>query len=148
MDEHTKRKAVELLDQHRIMTVATNRPDGWPQATTVGYANDGLMLYFLCSPNSQKAKNLARDNRLSLTVDHDTTDPMAITGLCMAALAHPANDPKEAAKAIELLGTRYPEYAAFPMPKPEEILIFRVVPKIISILDYSKGFGHTDLVTP
>jgi nitroimidazol reductase NimA-like FMN-containing flavoprotein (pyridoxamine 5'-phosphate oxidase superfamily) len=130
------------------MTVATNRPDGWPQATTVGYANDGLMLYFLCSPNSQKAKNLARDNRLSLTVDHDTTDPMAITGLCMAALAHPANDPKEAAKAIELLGTRYPEYAAFPMPKPEEILIFRVVPKIISILDYSKGFGHTDLVTP
>ena len=106
------------------------------------------MLYFLCSPNSQKAKNLARDNRLSLTVDHDTTDPMAITGLCMAALAHPANDPKEAAKAIELLGTRYPEYAAFPMPKPEEILIFRVVPKIISILDYSKGFGRTDLVTP
>ena len=148
MDEHTKRKAVELLDQHRIITVATNRADGWPQATTVGYANDGLMLYFLCSPNSQKAKNLARDNRLSLTVDHDTTDPMAITGLCMAALAHPANDPKEAAKAIELLGTRYPEYAAFPMPKPEEILIFRVVPKIISILDYSKGFGHTDLVTP
>ena len=148
MDEHTKRKAVELLDQHRIMTVATNRPDGWPQATTVGYANDGLMPYFLCSPNSRKAKNLARDNRLSLTVDHDTTDPMAITGLCMAALAHPANDPKEAAKAIELLGTRYPEYAAFPMPKPEEILIFRVVPKIISILDYSKGFGHTDLVTP
>jgi len=24
------------------MTVATNRPDGWPQATTVGYVNDGL----------------------------------------------------------------------------------------------------------
>jgi hypothetical protein len=30
-----------------------NRPDGWPQATIVGYVNDGLTLYFLCSPQSQ-----------------------------------------------------------------------------------------------
>jgi hypothetical protein len=54
MDEDTKRKVVELLDRHRIMTVATNRHDGWPQATTVGYANDGLTLYFLCSPNTAR----------------------------------------------------------------------------------------------
>jgi hypothetical protein len=32
-----KSKILELLDQHRIRTLATNRPDGWPQATTVGY---------------------------------------------------------------------------------------------------------------
>jgi nitroimidazol reductase NimA-like FMN-containing flavoprotein (pyridoxamine 5'-phosphate oxidase superfamily) len=146
MDEDTKRKVVALLDQHRIMTVATNRPDGWPQATTVGYVNDGLTLYFLRGPKGQKAQNLAKDNRLSLTVDHNTSDPMAITDLSMAALAYPVDDPREAAKAMRLFGTRYPEYAAFPMPKPEEILIFRVLPKIVSILDYSKGFGHTDLV--
>ena len=39
------------------------------------------------------------------------------------------------------------QYAAFPMPKPEEIAVYRVVPKVISVLDYSKGFGHSDLVT-
>jgi nitroimidazol reductase NimA-like FMN-containing flavoprotein (pyridoxamine 5'-phosphate oxidase superfamily) len=50
------------------MTLATNRPDGWPQATTVGYVNDGLTIYFLCSPQSQKAANLARDSRVSLTI--------------------------------------------------------------------------------
>jgi hypothetical protein len=33
------------------------------------------------------------------------------------------------------------------MPKPEEILVFRLEPKVISVLDYSKGFGHSDLVT-
>ena len=43
------------------MTIATNRPDGWPQATTVGYVNDGLTIYFLCSPQSQKAANIAPD---------------------------------------------------------------------------------------
>jgi hypothetical protein len=36
MDEPLREKILELLDQYRIMTVATNRPDGWPQATTVG----------------------------------------------------------------------------------------------------------------
>jgi nitroimidazol reductase NimA-like FMN-containing flavoprotein (pyridoxamine 5'-phosphate oxidase superfamily) len=147
MDDTLKSKILELLNQHRLMTIATNRPDGWPQATTVGYVNDGLTIYFLCSPQSQKAPNLARDNRISLTIDHDVSDPMEITGLSMAAHAQPVTDPTEVAKAMNLLRTRYPEYAAFPMPKPEEIAVYRVRPRVISILDYSKGFGHSDLVT-
>ena len=64
MDNEIRRKILALLDQHRIMTVATLRPDGWPQATTVGYVNEGLVIYFLCGLNSQKAQNLARDDRL------------------------------------------------------------------------------------
>jgi len=48
---------------------------------------------------------------------------------------------------MNLLGTRYPEYVSLPIPKPEEIAVYRVLPKVISILDYSKGFGHSDLVT-
>jgi nitroimidazol reductase NimA-like FMN-containing flavoprotein (pyridoxamine 5'-phosphate oxidase superfamily) len=147
MDDTLKSKILELLDQHRLMTVATNRPDGWPQATTVGYVNDGLTIYFLCSPQGQKAANLARDSRISLTIDHDVSDPMVITGLSMAAHAHPVSDPTETARALNLLGTRCPEYAALPMPKPEEIAVYRGLPKVISVLDYSKGFGHTDLVT-
>src|SRR6266568_1934466 len=142
MDEAKRRKILEVLDQHRLMTLATNRPDGWPQATTVGYVNDGLRIYFLCSAQSQKVQNLRRDKRISLTIDHDTSDPMAITGLSMAAVAEPVNDPAEVEKAMGVLGARYPEYAAFPIPKMEEFLIFRVAPKVISVLDYSKGFGH------
>ena len=57
MDNSLKSKILELLDQHRIMTIATLRPDGWPQATTVGYTSQGLILYFLC------AANLAREHR-------------------------------------------------------------------------------------
>lgn len=80
MNEELRRKILTLLDQHRIMTIATLRTDGWPQATTVGFANDGLTLYFLCGPESQKASNLARDDRVSLTIDHDTPQVMEITG--------------------------------------------------------------------
>ena len=143
MDEEIKRKILTLLDQHRIMTIATLRPDGWPQATTVGYANEGLTLYFLCGPDSQKAANLARDDRVSLTVDHDTPQVMEITGLSMAARAQAVVDSAEAEKALRLLMLKYPEQASLPlpMPTPADVRIFRVTPTVISVLDYSKGFG-------
>ena len=102
MDDTLKSKILELLDQHRLMTIATNRSDGWPQATTVGYVNEGLTIYFLCSPQSQKAANLARDNRVSLTIDHDVNDPMAITGLSMAALAQPVTDSERSSQGHDL----------------------------------------------
>jgi len=146
MDGPVKQKILELLDQHRIMTVATNRPDGWPQATTVGYVNDGLTLYFMCSPKSQKAKNLARDSRISLTIDHDAAAPSTITGLSMAGEASAVHDRIEKANALKMLRARYPEYAGLLLPKPEDIRVFRVVPKIICILDYAKAFGHNELV--
>lgn len=149
MEAVIRQKIDALLNQHRIMTLATLRPDGWPQATTVGYVNEGLRLYFLCGPDSQKAHNLARDNRVSLTIDHDTADLLAITGLSMAARAHRVVDPAEVARVVELLPAKYPQYSEWPVPKPkpEEICVFRLEPTVISVLDYSKGFGHTDLVT-
>lgn len=60
MNEEIRNKIETLLDQHRVMTIATLRPDGWPQATTVGYVNEGLTLYFLCGLESQKAANPKR----------------------------------------------------------------------------------------
>lgn len=150
MDIAIRQKILALLDQHRIMMVATLRPDGWPQATTVGYVNKDLTLYFLCGLDSQKAKNLALDDRLSLTIDHDTPELMAITGLSMAARASVVNDRAEAEEVLRLMPLKYPQAQAqplpFTMPTPDEVRIFRVTPSVISVLDYTQGFGHTDLV--
>lgn len=149
MDDEIRSKILTLLDQHRIMTVATLRPDGWPQATTVGYVNEALTLYFLCGLDSQKARNLDRDDRISLTIDHDATDLMSITGLSMAAHAHPITDRSEADRVLRMLPLKYADAPPLPMrmPSADEVRLFRVTPVVISVLDYSKGFGHTDLVT-
>jgi len=148
MDDAIRRKILKLLDEHRIMTLATLRPDGWPQATTVGYVNEGLTLYFLCGLESQKAKNLALDDRVSLTIDHDTPDVMAITGLSMAARAQPVTARAEAEKVLRMLPLKYPDSPPLPMKMPtaDEVRLFRVTPVVISVLDYSQGFGHADLV--
>ncbi|MDR6538139.1 pyridoxamine 5'-phosphate oxidase family protein [Variovorax soli] len=150
MDDTTKRKIQGLLDAHRIMTIATLRPDGWPQATTVGYVNEDLTLWFLCGLESQKARNIAQDNRVSITIDHDTPDIMSITGLSMAARAHRVSDRAEAEKVLRMLPLKYPDappsMTQMKMPTPEQVALFRIVPEVVSVLDYTKGFGHTDLV--
>ena len=74
---------------------------------------------------------------------------MMITGLSMAAHALPVTDRTEAEKVLRMLALKYPDAPPLPMkmPSPDEIRLFRVAPEVISVLDYSKGFGHTDLVT-
>jgi nitroimidazol reductase NimA-like FMN-containing flavoprotein (pyridoxamine 5'-phosphate oxidase superfamily) len=110
MKKAAKAKILEILAANRIMTVATLRPDGWPQATTVGFVNDGLVLSFVCARDSQKATNIARDDRVSLTINRDATDPAEIAGLSMAARATRMSQPEEIAKVLKLLADRYPEY--------------------------------------
>ena len=149
MNEALRDQIVRLLDRHRIMRIATLRADGCPQVTTVGYAHQDLTLYFLCGLNSQKALNLARDDRVSLTIDHDTPQVMEITGLSMAARARQVEDAREGEKAMGLLMEKYPPQNSlpFPMPKFAQVCIFRLAPTVISLLDYSKGFGHTEILS-
>lgn len=35
-----------------------------------------------------------------------------------------------------------------PKEDPGSLVLFRVEPKAISMLDYRKGFGHTELIIP
>jgi uncharacterized protein YhbP (UPF0306 family) len=146
MDEELRARILGILRKHRLMTIATLRPDGWPQATTVGYVSRDMTLFFLCDRQSQKAHNLDRDNRVSLTINRDSPNLMAIEGLSMAARAEPLHSRMEMMGVLNMLAQEYPESAGLPPPDLDAIRIYRLTPVIISVIDYSKGFGHTDLV--
>jgi general stress protein 26 len=148
MDQAFRDKVLELLDQHRILTLATLRADGWPQATTVGYVSRGLTIWFMTGKDAQKAKNLARDSRVSLTIDHDTSDPGAIVGLSMAARAFPVTDERAIRDVMFTdLPKKYPEYTSMMGDLDiSGVAVFELRPEVISLLDYTKGFGHTDEV--
>jgi Pyridoxamine 5'-phosphate oxidase len=160
MMSRIKRLVLEVLDSHRVMTVATNRPDGWPQATMVGYVNDGFLLYCWIARNAQKCANIRRDTRVSAAIGSDAPRPLDIKGLSLAGKAAFVLDQGEANHVLSLRGQRYPEYVALPplilRQGPEqrlasdpssEVVLLRIAPEIISVLDYSRGFGHSDLVT-
>jgi len=146
MKPRLKRFILDILKKNRLLTLATIRPDGWPQATTVGYGSEGLVLYILCDAGSQKARNLKGCSKVSLTIDHDTDDMLAIKALSMAAIAEPVTDEAEFPQIYRRIMQKYPSYKDVPMPDPAGIRCYRLLPKVISVLDYSKGFGHTELV--
>jgi nitroimidazol reductase NimA-like FMN-containing flavoprotein (pyridoxamine 5'-phosphate oxidase superfamily) len=136
-----------LLDQHRIMTLATNRPDGWPQATTVSYVNDDLILYCYVARVGQKYANIRRDSRVSIAIAGNFSNPLEIQGLSLAAKAAFVEDKGEFDRVSDLFLKRYPEYVSWGRPNPALSPMVRMTPELISVLDYSKGFGHSDLVT-
>jgi general stress protein 26 len=152
---------LRLLDEHRLMTVATNRPDGWPQATTVGYVNDGYLLYCFIARNAQKYANIRRDRRVSIAIGSDAPNPFDIKGLSLAGQADEVTDRDEFDYIARLRLKRFPEYSMparslsnaaaldriAPEPSPANVVLLRIAPDVISVLDYSKGFGHSDLVT-
>jgi general stress protein 26 len=146
MKSEIRSSALNILDGHRIMTVATNRPDGWPQATIVGYANDGLVLYFFVSRLSQKFANIKRDPRVSVTIGDDFKDPNKIKGLSLAGRAEIVTADGEFERVFPIFLARFPEYAKWPRPTAAVSPLIKITPSLLSILDYSKGFGHSDLV--
>jgi nitroimidazol reductase NimA-like FMN-containing flavoprotein (pyridoxamine 5'-phosphate oxidase superfamily) len=142
-----EQKAVDILAQHRLMAIATLRPDGWPQATMVSYANEGLLLYFIVSRASQKYANIERDSRVSIVVGRDVEDPAQIKALSIAANASEVRDPKQRERAVDLILERHQALAKLGRPNPDHSAVMRAYCSIVTILDYSKGFGHADLLT-
>jgi nitroimidazol reductase NimA-like FMN-containing flavoprotein (pyridoxamine 5'-phosphate oxidase superfamily) len=139
--------AQSLLNQHAVLCVATTRPDGWPQATMVCYVNEGLVVYFLVSRSSQKFANLARDPRASLAIGQDAAEPAQIKGLSMAAEVLEVRDEPYRSRVLARLNGRHPKYFSATDVDPAGSALMRALPRVISVVDFSKGLGHTDLLS-
>ena len=157
-DERAKAEAADLLAAlGAIRRVARRAVRLSPDAEALPPARSELLRLAARRPGisvAEAAQELrlapnSDDDRVSLTIDHDAAQIMEITGLSMAGHAQAVVDRAEAEKVLHMLPLKYPEQKALPGPMPtaEQVRIFRVVPIVISVLDYSKGFGHTDLIT-
>jgi len=139
--------AIEILDAHRMMAISTVRPDGWPQTTMVGYANQGWRLYFLIFRSSQKFANIQRDDRVAIAVSGETSFLSEIKAVYAGAHAAELTDPKERANAWMSLLERHPNLADFGLPDDSETALMCAQCKYVSVLDYSKGIGHAEALT-
>jgi uncharacterized protein YhbP (UPF0306 family) len=137
-----------VLEAGEDLTIATLMPDGAPHATTVSYASDGMRIYFGCSPTSQKAQNLARDDRVAVTINLPHKDWGQIRGLSLQGRAVRVTA-AETLEAITLLFfNKFSEIAQYAGDLTGELAVFELQPTSIAILDYRRGFGHVDYVSP
>jgi nitroimidazol reductase NimA-like FMN-containing flavoprotein (pyridoxamine 5'-phosphate oxidase superfamily) len=136
--------AIQILESHRMMAISTVRPDGWPQTTMVGYANQGWIIYFLIFRDSQKLANINQDDRVSIAVSAEASSLGEIKAVYAGAHASEAKDPAEREVAWKLLSERHPSLGDFGPPDASKTALMRADCKYISLLDYSQGIGHTE----
>lgn len=152
MTEELRKKMIEIIGQCKDMVISTIREDGWPQANTVGFVSMDENIYFETFTKSSKALNIARDNRISIAISPFYENVADGCGISLAGYAEPVTDEETAKECSRLLFEKMPELAdityndgdpIFPDPN---ITKYRIIPTVISILDFTKGFGHADFV--
>ena len=139
--------AISILNENRIMTIATTRPDGWPQATIVGYANEGFRLYFLIYRASQKFANIAKDSRVAITVGHEPTELRDVKAVYAGCNVEEVSDLAEKSRAWTLLAERHPNLTDLAPPQTGEVATMVAHCKYVSVLDYSEKLGQTEFLT-
>ncbi len=143
MSEEIKKKIINYMESHNICTIATIREDGFPQANTVEYVNDGLNIIFVTNPKSQKIKNIKFNNKISLTIDEDYPDWNKIKGVSIGGFAEILESKEEIDKAMGLYLKKFPFVADFPRM---EMAFVRIIPKIVYYLDYEVGWGYHEVL--
>src|SRR5215469_6898174 len=109
MDSGLRQEILSILKAAGEMTIATVRPDGYPQATTVNYVSDGLVIYFGCAADSQKVRNITCNDKVSLTVTPPHFNWEDIRGLSIGGKAPPVTEPQEINRVSELMLRKFPQ---------------------------------------
>jgi PPOX class probable F420-dependent enzyme len=116
-----------LLDGRNFATVATLGPDGHPHSSVVWIDRDGDTVVFTLTADKQKARNLARDSRVSVSV-FDVENPYHFVEI--RGTAELVEDPSRSLS--KRLSQKY--LGEPPPPEPAHIvrLIARITPNKIN----------------
>jgi len=146
MDKALKSKILEVLQSHHTMALATIRPDGYPQATTVYYIHDEFTLYFAVDAASQKAGNIKLNNKVSVAIATEDQDFYKLRGFSISGIATRVVDERRAEELSLRLFRAFPQSKRFVPEDPKQLAVFEITPVAVSLVDYTSGFGKTYLI--
>jgi nitroimidazol reductase NimA-like FMN-containing flavoprotein (pyridoxamine 5'-phosphate oxidase superfamily) len=146
MEETLRANIIDLLARHCIMTLATIRPDGFPQATTVYYVSSGLVLHFATDPRSQKSGNIQSNNKVSVAIASETQNAYKLRGLSLSGTARRIADPRQVQDVQKKLFEAVPQAKRFAPMDARELAVYSITPIAISLVDYASGYGKSVLV--
>lgn len=145
MDEALRASVLDYLARHNVLTLATSGPAG-PWAAAVFYANEGLRLYFLSSPRSRHAENLAADPRVAGAVHEDYRDWPEIQGIQLEGRAALVPD-ADVERVRRLYAAKFPVVADLgraPLAIAQafaRVRWYELAPARLHFIDNAAGFG-------
>lgn len=150
MDRADLATILKVLDESTEMNLASCRGDGFPQSTTVNFVHEELTLYCAVGLDSQKAHNIRANGKVSATINRSKRDWLDLQGISIGGIASVVTEPTEMRMIANRMLGRFPHLVKFiegtnALPW-SGMLFVKIVPKVVSILDYREHFGHTKLV--
>ncbi len=127
--------AREIMSLQTYCGLVTVDSTGQPHARTMNPfpPEDDMTVWMATSTDSRKAREISRDPRVCLYyADHGT----AIGNVNIVGKATLVNDP-------EVIRMKWREYWAQSFPDRSKLVLIRVVPEKIEVLNYKRGF-HND----
>lgn len=142
-----KARIRDVLGRQHLMTIATIRTDGYPQATTVNYIHDDCFtLYFATDAVSQKAGNIALNDKVSVAIVDRAGDFYKLRGLSMSGTAARIHAKDKADEVALRLFRALPQSRRFVPQDPHSLAVYAITPVVIALIDYASGFGTTHLL--
>jgi general stress protein 26 len=136
---------LKLLNSQGLMTLATNSPEGQPHVSTLGYANDGLNIYFVTARDSEKRRNLLADSRAGAAIRGRAEEGEAI-GVSVEGRALPVENHEEIEALNRQVQIRSPDQAPF-APGNDDAVVFKLVPHAIKAVAVVEGRSRAQTFT-
>jgi uncharacterized protein YhbP (UPF0306 family) len=141
-----RNKVLAYLSTHNVMTLATCGPGG-PWAAAVFYANRDFELYFLSSPDTRHALELARDPRVAAAIHEDYRDWREIQGIQLSGRVERLHGTAREA-ALDCYRTKFgfladtSEALAPVLAALEKAGCYQLTPSEAHFVDNTSGFGR------
>lgn len=147
MGHDATQQTLIYLQQHQVMTLATNGSEGvW--AAAVFYVNDAFDLFFLSAGHTRHAQNMATSPKVAGTIQGDYADWTAVQGIQLEGEIKQLHG-ETRQKAIKRYQAKYSFLAqapSFVQAAFEEVNWYRLRPNLLYFIDNSQGFGHRDQI--
>lgn len=140
-----RHKALNYLEEHSSMEIATVDVHGNPFVATVHYlVNSDLACYFITHASTQKATNLGVDHRVAGVV----TDTTLATTLQLRGEAEDITLAKEAPAIMSKLSAALYKKGYWPSPAAKMSVggyrLFVIKPRHLRLADFSKPYDGDD----
>lgn len=132
------------LNDTRFVVLATTGLDSAPATRTLAsFAADGLVVYFSTGRSTEKVRQIQANPSVAVLFQHEQQDLKTFVNVTIRGTAAPlVQGEEEHGKAIRLIGARNPRFKdRAEKGQLGESLLFRVEPKELKVVDFSRGHG-------
>ena len=132
----------EYLNQTKYIILATVN-DNTPVLRSLGsFAVEGTAVYFSTHKSTDKVKQIESNPTVSVFFQHENQELSSFVNVSITGEADKIAAEEDLAKAVNLIGARNPGFKErFEKGEISDNIFFRVDPREVKILDFSKGIG-------